>query len=123
MKIVRDPVPATPRKSMHKSRRERILERQDGVCGYPGCMVTVGLEIDHVIALELGGKETDSNLWAICGPHHKAKTKLDAKLIAKARRIRKTEAGEGKAKRPIPNRGFDKTKSRGFDGKVRIRTR
>jgi 5-methylcytosine-specific restriction endonuclease McrA len=103
---------------MHQSRRERILASQGGVCGYPGCTATKGLEIDHRIALELGGKEADENLWALCGPHHAQKTKLDAKLIAKARRIRKTEAGETRSKKPIQSRGFGDM-SRGFDGKLK----
>lgn len=118
MKIKRDPAPATPRKSMHKSRRERILTAQGGVCRYPGCGVTVGLELDHIVCLELGGADEDWNVQLLCEPHHKAKTKVDAKLIAKARRIRKTEAGEKKSKRPIQSRGFGDM-SRGFDGVVK----
>jgi 5-methylcytosine-specific restriction endonuclease McrA len=123
MKLVRDPAPATPRKSMHKSRRARVLEAQDGVCAYPGCLVAEGLEIDHRIALELGGKEDWSNLWGLCAPHHAQKTKLDAKLIAKARRIRKKDAGEGRVKKKIVSGGFGKSqrkiKSAGFKKKCK----
>lgn len=101
-----EPLDATPRRAMTPKRRAAVLARHAGHCAYPGCTVSTGLEIDHVIALELGGKDADENLVPLCGPHHKQKTALDAKLIAKARRLRKTEAGETRAKRPIPSRGF-----------------
>lgn len=82
-----EPVSNTPRKAMTAARRFRILAKSDGHCAYPECAETHGLEIDHMIALALGGKDDDSNLTALCGPHHAQKTRLDIKLIAKAKRI------------------------------------
>lgn len=57
----------------------------------------------------------------LCKPCHKAKTKADVKKIAKVKRIQKKARGETKKKRKIAGRGFDKSKTRGFDGKVRDR--
>lgn len=57
----------------------------------------------------------------MCVACHKIKTRSDIKAISKVKRIRKREAGETKAKRKIQSRGFDRTKTRGFDGKTRDR--
>jgi 5-methylcytosine-specific restriction endonuclease McrA len=91
---------------MGQSRRARVLARFDGMCAYPGCDVRDSLQIDHTIPLELGGADEDHNLKAICVSCHKRKTRLDVKMIAKARRIRKRDAGEGRMKAKIPSRPF-----------------
>lgn len=83
-------------------------------------MVAVGLEIDHIVPLELGGAEEDWNCEGLCPDHHAQKTKADARAIAKARRIRKKEAGEGRPKKPIANRGWGNL-TRGFDGKPKLK--
>jgi 5-methylcytosine-specific restriction endonuclease McrA len=96
---------ATPRLSMTSARRARILAAHDHACAYPDCQEAVGLEIDHVIPLEIGGRDLDENLQPLCGAHHKAKTRLDAKMIARARRLRKAPTAERKPSR-IKSRGF-----------------
>jgi 5-methylcytosine-specific restriction endonuclease McrA len=80
---------ATPRAGMTKARRERILAAHGHACAYPGCDEAKGLEIDHLIPLELGGSDGDENLQALCVSHHRQKTDLDVRMIAKARRLRK----------------------------------
>jgi 5-methylcytosine-specific restriction endonuclease McrA len=80
-----------------------------------------GLEIDHIIPLELGGLDEDANLQALCYTHHKAKTKADIKRIAKARRLRNKKPPDPNRLGQIRSRGFDKSKTKGFDGKVRAR--
>ena len=100
----REPVDATHRKAMTKTRRERVIARFDGKCASPGCSRTESLEIDHTIPLELGGADEDHNLKPLCGYHHKLKTKIDAAMIAKARRNRKREAGEKRNTKAIPQR-------------------
>lgn len=102
MAITREPVEATPRKAMTKTRRARVLERFNGRCASPGCSIVDSLEIDHTIPLELGGADEDHNLRPLCPYHHKMKTKLDVAMIAKARRNRKREAGEKRSTKPIP---------------------
>jgi 5-methylcytosine-specific restriction protein A len=94
------------RRSMTPARRARITAKHDGHCAYPGCEETAGLEIDHIIALALGGKDRDDNLEALCRDHHRAKTTRDRKLIAKAARIRRTERGERPVKAKIKSAGF-----------------
>lgn len=116
--ITREPVNATPRKAMTPVRRARILEAFEGRCSYPCCEVRSELQIDHTIALALGGKDDDSNMAPLCVTHHKQKTRLDVKMIAKAKRIIRRAAGEGKSKRPILSRGFCKQFKRRFDGTV-----
>jgi 5-methylcytosine-specific restriction endonuclease McrA len=93
---------------MGQSRRARVMARFDGMCAYPGCDVRDSLQIDHTIPVALGGKEEDANLRVLCAYHHLQKTKLDVKMIAKAKRILKRDAGEGRMKRKIPSRGFSK---------------
>lgn len=100
---------ATPRLSMSPARRARIIAKSGGCCAYPECPITTGLEIDHTIPLELGGREDDSNLVALCIAHHKAKTRLDIKLIAKARRIVK-KATEPRKPSTLKGRGFEQAR-------------
>lgn len=108
---IADPVVAEPRR-MTPARRQRILEAHGHCCAYPGCEITVGLEIDHVIALELGGKDADDNLEPLCGPHHKAKTARDINLIARAKRRKaKHEGSFPPSKARLRSRGFDKTRA------------
>jgi 5-methylcytosine-specific restriction endonuclease McrA len=98
---------------MTPARRARILARFDGHCAYPECAETAGLEIDHEIALELGGKDNDANCRPYCGPHHKRKTALDMKLIAKMRRRQKKNAGAWPAsKSRLRGGGFRKGRNR-----------
>lgn len=116
--VSREPVQLDARRSMTPARRKRILARYDGQCARIGCCVSEGLEIDHIICLALGGKDRDDNCEPLCGPHHKVKTALDLKLIAKAKRRGKKDRGERKVRRPIQSRGFDKTRTRKFNGEV-----
>lgn len=102
MSMTREPVDATPRKAMTKTRRERVIARFNGKCASPGCSRVDSLEIDHTIPLELGGADEDHNLRPLCTYHHKLKTKLDVAMISKARRNRKREAGEKRKTKPIP---------------------
>lgn len=83
-----DAVEATPRKGCSRKEREQVIAKSDGHCSYPGCESTDRLEIDHVIALFLGGKESIENYAALCYAHHKQKTALDQRLAAKVRRLR-----------------------------------
>jgi 5-methylcytosine-specific restriction endonuclease McrA len=103
----REPV-AIERRAITPARRARILARDGGACRYPGCAATCGLEVDHIVPLALGGRDVDDNLETLCAAHHVQKTRLDARLIAKARRAGAKHRGEyppSKAKirsRPFP---------------------
>lgn len=101
----REPVENTTRGTMTVAMKRAALDRSNGFCAYPGCMIREGLEFDHAICLALGGKHSADNIQALCLDHHKAKTARDIKMIAKARRLAKTEAGDGrKTRNPIPKR-------------------
>ena len=49
-----------------------------------------------------------SGIDITAGALNAQKTRLDVKMIAKAKRILKRDAGEGRMKRKIPSRGFSK---------------
>lgn len=89
--LTREPVQVDGR-HMTPARRARIIAR-DKHCRHPGCEAVETLEIDHIVALELGGKDEDWNLQALCYDHHKQKTAQDVRLIAKAKRLRLTHLG------------------------------
>jgi 5-methylcytosine-specific restriction endonuclease McrA len=88
--------------------RAHIIAR-DKHCQWPGCEISTGLEVDHAIALGLGGRDRDDNLQALCNDHHKIKTRRDQGLIAKAKRRGLKARGEfPKPKRPLKGRGFER---------------
>jgi len=112
-----EPVEIQARK-MSQTRARRILARQGGHCAACGKLMGE-FHIDHIIPIALGGADDDGNVEAICAtPCHAIKTKADVKAIAKAKRL---ERGPQPSKRPMKSQGFDKTRSRGFDGKVRAK--
>ncbi|RJF99027.1 HNH endonuclease [Noviherbaspirillum saxi] len=59
-----------------KKKRERILQRDRGLC--QECLragrVSMATEVDHVLNRARGGTDDDSNLQSICGDCHKIKT-------------------------------------------------
>lgn len=57
---------------LHKI-RERILLRDEYTCRRCG-LVSVDLEVDHIVPLHLGGRESDENRQAICRACHHAKS-------------------------------------------------
>jgi hypothetical protein len=52
----------------------RWVEEAYPCCGVEGCTDSWRLEIDHVVAVEDGGRTEKQNLWRICRHHHKLKT-------------------------------------------------
>lgn len=104
---------------MTPARRARVLADNGNVCAHEGCEITDRLEIDHIVALELGGADDFPNLVPLCRDHHKEKTRHDVWMIAKARRIRAREDGTRRERKAILSPGFSKALTRGFDGIVR----
>lgn len=107
---MRPPIDLEKRRAMTPARRKRVLERHGGRCAFLGCTATERLEIDHIIALQLGGKDEDDNLEPLCGPHHAIKTKRDVRMIAKAKRL-SGETGSDRKRKAIPSRPFPKGKT------------
>lgn len=65
--------------------------------------------------------EIDKDVIDLVGPHYDEPRVEIVHAIAKVKRMR-GETGQGKPKRKIQSRGFDKTKTRTFSGEVRPRT-
>lgn len=54
------------------ARTRTVIEHRDhGVCRVPGCDVTLGLEVHHLIHWEHGGRTDTDNLLLVCGKHHR----------------------------------------------------
>lgn len=110
----------TRRRSIPETEREAIFERAERCCHWCGQEIDAGREpwdVDHVIALELGGTEDklDENLQPIhrkgC---HAAKTRADVAAIAKSKRMQRRAKGIARtAKNKIPG-------SRGTGFRVRL---
>lgn len=116
------------------TQRERaaVLAAQGGRCIVSGCTETVGLIGEHTVPNAFIAGKPDA---LMCVRHHREKTARDVKDIARAKR-RAGEHGQqarrarrkAEGKRPLlptkpleAGRGFDKTMTRGFDGKVQRR--
>ncbi|MCD1619172.1 HNH endonuclease [Salipiger manganoxidans] len=87
--------------------RARIIARQDGICAC-GCGVKLGMagegiDIDHTLALVLGGVNDEANLRALRRPCHGSKTKSDvAQKSIEARKRNKHLGIKAKTKNPLP---------------------
>lgn len=99
-----------------------VLTYQGGVCAE--CSGPGPFEADHVLPLSMGGTNELFNWQLLCEPCHQTKTNLEAGPRAKAER----QAGrKGQYARRLKNgpqmksRGFDKTKSKKFNGEVTSR--
>lgn len=99
--------------------RLRVFEAYGGRCYLSGRKIMAGdkWEIEHKLAIILGGSNRESNLApALVGPH-KLKTRVDVALKAKITRTRQKHLGIK------TGQGFRKHESlvRGVDGIVRER--
>ena len=112
----------------HISRKARLQmasdQRYQCRCGTPGCWLSVdgGWEVDHVLALALGGADEREN-WALlnraCHRGRASKTSRDVTMIRKAdrqRRYHKTGRSRTRKGPPMRSRGF--TGWRRFDGSI-----
>jgi len=75
--------------------RARIFVRDDGVCHLSGRKIRPGekWELEHILALSLGGEHRESNLAPALVEPHKVKTKADRRQKAKNDRVRKRHLG------------------------------
>lgn len=62
-----------------REQRAKVLQRDGHQCQLrlPGCTV-IATEVDHVIAVHLGGGDANTNLQAACHPCHVRKTATEA---------------------------------------------
>ncbi|MDE2100569.1 MAG: hypothetical protein KGL39_25220 [Patescibacteria group bacterium] len=123
----------TGRQRLTPRERAAILARQGGTCVVRGCGETRRLQGEHTIPNHFKPGKPDALMCPAC---HSAKTKRDRKDIAHVDRLNGTTSNQftrrakrhAKGLRPLlqtnpmlAGRGFDTTKTRGLDGKVRDR--
>lgn len=103
---------AAARKRWSASARLRIFLANDGRCHVCGGKIGVGegWDLDHRIALALGGDDAEANLAPAHrkGCHAGKTAKEDVPAIAKAKRRQIAHLGASAPKRPIQSRGFAK---------------
>ena len=69
--------------------RQRIYRRDKGICQVCGKKISLEeTDVDHIIALCLGGDNSDDNFRSLCEDCHKKKTKQDADRVRSVRRIK-----------------------------------
>jgi 5-methylcytosine-specific restriction protein A len=63
----------------HRDLRQRVLARDGHTCQikYPGICIGHATIADHVLALGLGGQDTDDAMQAACAPCHNRKSSLE----------------------------------------------
>ncbi|MBI0275671.1 HNH endonuclease [Hafnia alvei] len=61
------------------SAKRRVYARDGGRCCLCHCVVDLSeSELDHRVALQFGGDNSDANLWTLCIPCHADKTAREA---------------------------------------------
>ncbi len=114
-----------PRRTFTKRQRVEMFERSLGLCDLCGEKVTGAWIAGHILSHALGGRTVIENGQVECSGGCSAKThKDDTARSAKARR-QGGETGQ-RARRErngsrLKSRGFSKTLTRGWDGRVRER--
>lgn len=102
----------TPDQQVPPRVRLRVLEAYDRKCYLTGLPIHPGdrWELEHKVALILGGEHREKNLApALVGPH-KRKTALEMKVKAKIADVAKAAYGIKAPKQKIASRGFPRTK-------------
>lgn len=116
----RDPVEIHKRKSFSKKDRARLFQLYEGVCYLSGLRIGPKDEwdIEHVLAIALGGTNEDDNLRLALRDPHRDKTRSDVKAISKAKRIEKKADPLTRKPPRMQSRGFQTNLTKRFDGTV-----
>ena len=91
----------------------RVWARCDGKCALSGRKLRPGeaWQLDHILALAHGGRHAEGNLQVVSVDAHKVKTKADAGITAKIRRVALKHVGAWPPPaRKIQSRGFPKSR-------------
>ena len=62
------------RKKINKDVRQQIVEKQGNTCGECKLVLSAYFQIDHIIGLQFGGTDEESNLMALCCECHAIKS-------------------------------------------------
>ena len=104
-----------------KKHRAIVFERDGGKCRECGCKLSPdNWDCDHMHQKATGGDDHPDNYRALCKPCHTVKSRKDAKVRAKIKRLRGETKQGPKAK--IQNRGWDTRYRKKFNGTVERRT-
>ncbi|AUX76367.1 HNH endonuclease [Sinorhizobium fredii] len=97
--------------------RLRVFEREGGICYLTGRKIDPvrdEWELEHKIALILGGEHRESNLFPALREPHRRKTAVEMKVKSKIAKVRKKHLGIKKPKSSLSNPRF----KRCMDGTV-----
>lgn len=111
------------RRRLTPRQRSAILAVHGGLCALCGRPVGCVYQLDHRLALALGGADEAANLdvvHPVC--HRRLKTVNDVRMIRKANRVGKKHRGEKRPKGTICSAGFPKHLRRKLNGTVERRT-
>ena len=64
----------TKRKKINKVTRQKIADKQENACGECKVALSPYFELDHIIGLQFGGTDEESNLMALCRECHGKKS-------------------------------------------------
>lgn len=108
----------TDRKSISKAQKARVFLAWHGRCARCCHKLEAGdrVDYDHIVPVWLGGKNEDDNLRPLHFRCHLDRTKIDARDRAHVKRLNGTTPK--RAGKPIRSRGFDRSKTRKFNGTV-----
>jgi 5-methylcytosine-specific restriction protein A len=115
-----------PRKKRTTAQRLAIFKAHHGVCHLCGMPIQVGekWELEHVIALEISGDDSDANLRPAHLVCHADKTKADVKAIAKVKRVEaKHHSAKAPPKQKIQSKPFAKAEKIKPAGKPSLKPR
>lgn len=112
------------RKRPTLAQRAQIIADQNGRCAITGEEFVEGdeIEFDHIDMLELSEDNSLANFQAVLSSAHKCKTRVDRKLLARIRHLRRETGQQARRGRRghglIQSRGFSKTLRKRMDGSV-----
>ncbi|MCZ4501013.1 MAG: restriction endonuclease [Marmoricola sp.] len=96
--------------------RQRVFDREGGVCHITGKAIAPGdlWDLDHKVALILGGQHRESNLFPALREPHRRKTAVEMAIKSKIAKVRQKHLGIKKSKSSLSNQLF----KRCMDGTV-----
>ncbi|MGN7738353.1 HNH endonuclease, partial [Ensifer sp. 22564] len=97
--------------------RQRVFDREGGICHLTGEKIDPvrdEWDLDHKVALILGGEHRETNLFPAKREPHRRKTAVEMKVKSKIARTRKKHLGIAKAKSSLSHPRF----KRCMDGTV-----
>ena len=112
----------TPDSKVPPRVRLRVFEAAGGICHLSQRKIQPGekWELEHKIALILGGEHRETNLAPALVAPHKEKTAAEMKVKSKIADTRKKHLGITRPKQSIPGRGFARPDKPAKQGKQQL---